>query len=613
MGTPTDVLPANNHTPNLRKPLLRDKLSMQWHKLDAVRFGLLRKAIVVLTFGFLAGSLSRWVNQSIPPSATHWTPILEIILINYAIVLICVSQHVPSIEHNTIDHKEEVPEDTLPRSWHKPSAAQSRLLWSALLWITFYYWKLRAPPVSSSFSIDAAPPLISSATFHQRQLTLARTLYAQNISAYISEPSPNSAYYYNISAADWHLSERSFIFVLTPEVTTEGSTRARVRVVVPSFEETRAKTQLNIAVRSDGIEYLPWEESESPYESLKDLAPSKAEHRSTVLVDENARVLVASEIQAALGDGVDVRASTREIRELRERKTEEELALLKYVNEMTLHAIRLLRPKLHLGITETEAQALLVKVYDSIGFKVKTNAALPHGSSADRVLQKEDLVLVDTGASYGGYVADITRTFALSNSEIPKEHLEIWDLVRRAQQAAYDRVTLGVRASDIDLAARQVIAEDGLADKFTHRLGHGIGLEGHEAPYLHAGNTNTTILPGNTFSNEPGVYIEGQVGVRLEDCWFMDTDGHAPFARLDKMAKSKNHTAHNQTKKAHKNGIKKPKLNRHPSMNGVDPKFRRNLKFAQLGTQKLLRAQRKEANGEEPEVKKGKGGLKIVE
>jgi Xaa-Pro aminopeptidase len=183
------------------------------------------------------------------------------------------------------------------------------------------------------------------------------------------------------------------------------------------------------------------------------------------------------------------------------------------------------------------------------------NAALPHGGSSSRKLTTSDFILIDAGGSLHGYVADITRTFALPKSQISKEHLKIWDLVHEAQAAAYASVTQGVRAAEIDEAARKVMAREGLADKFTHRLGHGIGLEGHEEPYLNGGNNETEVMPvslvpseqhkergmrklttfarrlpqlqGNSFSNEPGCYIEGEVGVRLEDCWYMNEDGRA--------------------------------------------------------------------------------------
>jgi len=125
-----------------------------------------------------------------------------------------------------------------------------------------------------------------------------------------------------------------------------------------------------------------------------------------------------------------------------------------------------------------------------------------------------------------GYWSDVTRTFALPSSTIPSEHLKIWYTVKAAQEVALGRAREGVRAEAVDAAARAVIESAGFGKYFTHRLGHGIGLEVHESPYLRGGYTRE-LLTGHTFSNEPGIYIEGKVGVRLEDCMVIDKDGQA--------------------------------------------------------------------------------------
>lgn len=228
---------------------------------------------------------------------------------------------------------------------HPPTTTTARRLkqWSILFTLSLLLTTLNwlSPSIRSSLSAPSLPtslgnppPPITHHTFHTRQLTLAQTLLDLNISAYISEPSPNSLYYYNISTSSWRLSERPFLFVLVPARSANGSVEARVKVVVPSFEKTRAKTQLEIAVRPDAIEYLPWEESESPYGALEEFVERDREGRATVLVDENSRVLIMSEVQEALGSDVVVKSSVAEVRSLRERKTEEELALLKFANEV---------------------------------------------------------------------------------------------------------------------------------------------------------------------------------------------------------------------------------------------------------------------------------------
>ncbi|KAL7411402.1 peptidase M24, structural domain-containing protein [Mrakia frigida] len=381
----------------------------------------------------------------------------------------------------------------------------------------------KAAPIPTCFSNLSPLPLSS---YLSRQHLLAATLIEQNISAYISEPSPTSLYFFNVSSSQWHLSERPFLFVVVPFTHPDGAIAAQLSVIVPSFEETRAKEQLSIAGKD--IKWLPWEESEDAYAKVGDVS-------GRIVVDEAMRVGVMDQLKRVIGNG-EIGVATKEVRSLRERKSKEELALLKCANELTLHAIRATRDQVRIGQTELEVNDLLEKNFEVVGMPgtdglvlFGANAALPHGASSSYKLKKEDFVLIDAGGKFHGYVADITRTFALPESKISKEHLAIWDLVHEAQAAAYAVVKPGVRASEVDDAARQVIAREGLEKKFTHRLGHGIGLEVHEEPYLNAGNKEFEILTGTSFSNEPGVYIEGEIGVRLEDCWHMEDRGAVSF------------------------------------------------------------------------------------
>lgn len=212
------------------------------------------------------------------------------------------------------------------------------------------------------------------------------------------------------------------------------------------------------------------------------------------------------------------------------------------------------------------------------------NAALPHGHGSDRVLGKHDFILIDGGGTLHGYHSDVTRvrrflissavthadlwnmqTFALTESSIPLRYQALWHTVHAAQQQAMRTATNGTVTAEVDRVARQFIKEAGYGEYFTHRLGHGqtgylrvqyvsanssvtgIGLEGHESPYLRGGSDDV-ILTGHTFSNEPGIYIEGKVrvepvsmillylffmlckiGVRLEDCFYIEEDGRAVY------------------------------------------------------------------------------------
>jgi Xaa-Pro dipeptidase len=157
------------------------------------------------------------------------------------------------------------------------------------------------------------------------------------------------------------------------------------------------------------------------------------------------------------------------------------------------------------------------------------NAAFAHGTGKERTLAKGDMVLIDTGGSLHGYCSDITRTWACGSAS--DEARRAWDTVLAAQAAAFEQLRPGVACEAVDAAARKVITDAGYGEGYTsfwHRLGHGIGLQGHEHPYLVPGNARL-LRPGMTMSNEPGIYVRGAFGVRIEDIIAITEDGHRVF------------------------------------------------------------------------------------
>jgi Xaa-Pro dipeptidase len=153
------------------------------------------------------------------------------------------------------------------------------------------------------------------------------------------------------------------------------------------------------------------------------------------------------------------------------------------------------------------------------------NSAFPHGSQAPRNLRQGDIVLVDGGCAVEGYRSDVTRTIVFG-SPTDKQR-RVWDVVKKAQSEALKAVRPGETCESIDRVARHVIEEAGFGPEykyFSHRLGHGIGMEGHEYPYLVKGNT-LKLEPGMTFSDEPGIYLYSEFGVRIEDCFVVTGDG----------------------------------------------------------------------------------------
>jgi len=397
---------------------------------------------------------------------------------------------------------------------------------------------------------------IAKASFLQRQQALATELRALNASAYIAEPGASAAYFANISGRAWSLSERPFLLIVTPESESDGgpgipqdshasATTARIAVLTPEFEGPRARLLPVPASPAHRVSYITWADDADPYEAavaalsvlpadvsadsnLPD-APS-----STIFVDSSVRHFVVDGLAHA-APGTRIVIAPVEIRRLRERKSMDELEVLKCVNEATVLAIRAVRQKLHIGIRESETRRLLQRALAAAGLQggdglvqFGENAALPHGLTTDRALAPNDLVVIDCGGSLHGYKSDVTRAFYLDESTPKKHHVNLWHLVHEAQALALDAAHLGALTSAVDEVARDFLGRSNLAQYFTHRLGHGIGLEGHESPYLRGGS-NDIIEIGNTFSNEPGIYIEGEVGIRIEDCFYVDHDGKAVY------------------------------------------------------------------------------------
>jgi Xaa-Pro aminopeptidase len=143
-----------------------------------------------------------------------------------------------------------------------------------------------------------------------------------------------------------------------------------------------------------------------------------------------------------------------------------------------------------------------------------SNSALPHGETSNRKIDKKDVVLMDVGAVYEGYYADLTRTVFVG--EATKIQRKIYETVLKAQEAAIKTIKPGVKAEQVDMAARKIIEDSGYGKYFTHRTGHGLGLDVHEEPYITLGN-KTVLKSGMTFTIEPGIYFPGKFGVRIED------------------------------------------------------------------------------------------------
>ncbi|KAG0229291.1 Creatinase/aminopeptidase [Mortierella sp. GBAus27b] len=390
-------------------------------------------------------------------------------------------------------------------------------------------------------SCDHVNP-ISAVEFVERQTNLSQVLVNLRADAYIAEPGSNMKYFTNIR---WSLSERPFLLVVQARRDRAGQVLTRTTIVAPAFEASRARQSLLPGL---SIPIKTWEESGSAYKVVREVLESPwsgqddedallgKKKEARIYVDPDMRQFVSHGLSTALETSSrKVTIADQAISLLRMQKTEHEVEILRCVSQTTVNVIRAVRRDIKLGIRESEVQILLSKAYREAGLEYEDggslvlfgkDAALPHGSGNDTKLEKGMMVLIDSGARLHGYTSDITRTFWIGDQDTNEELNKVWGIVKQAQIAALNTVRPGAPCSSIDKAARSLISDHGYGPSFTHRLGHGLGLDGHEDPYLNAGNTHTELRAGMVFTNEPGIYVEGGFGIRLEDVILVTETGY---------------------------------------------------------------------------------------
>ncbi len=299
-------------------------------------------------------------------------------------------------------------------------------------------------------------------------------------------------------------------------------------LVVPALEAPR------VVARPGVFRVHPWNETEDPLAMVEEMLRGAG---SAALGDETWAVF-ALQLQQRL-PGLRLVAASLLTRELRMRKDPAEVDLLREAAHATDRVVERLRTHRFAGRREIdlshEIAAMTVEEgHQTAMFAIVAsgeNGASPHHEPGDRVVGSGDAVVVDFGGRMNAYCSDTTRTFHVG--EPSEEYRRAYGVLRRAQAAAVEAVRPGVTAESVDRAAREVIEEAGLGDHFIHRTGHGIGLQTHEHPYLVEGN-GLLLEPGMTFSVEPGVYLPGRFGMRIEDIVAVTTDGAERLNRSDR-------------------------------------------------------------------------------
>ncbi|MEP7343934.1 MAG: Xaa-Pro peptidase family protein [Gemmatimonadaceae bacterium] len=305
-------------------------------------------------------------------------------------------------------------------------------------------------------------------------------------------------------------------------------------VVTPKFEEERTIEQVKLGPLGEGTDVMTWEEHENPHDRVAQGLKSRGIAGGRLGVEENVKWVfsdMASQQLPAmhLTSGTPVTAGCRMI------KDAHELALMKLASLVTLRAYEAAYKAMKAGMTQNDFARLVSSAHDRLGFsggagvQVGVWSANPHGSITPQTIQEGSILLIDGGCKVEGYSSDLSRTFVLGK---PTDKMKkVFDIEHAAQAAALAAARPGVACGDIDAAARKVIVDGGYGPDYTyfsHRVGHGLGMDGHEWPYLVRGN-KLPLQPGMTFSDEPGIYIKGEFGIRLEDDWVVTETGGEMF------------------------------------------------------------------------------------
>jgi len=329
----------------------------------------------------------------------------------------------------------------------------------------------------------------------------------------------------------WGNSERLFTVVIPA--------KGEPFCVCPAFENDRAHEQLALGPLASA-EVRIWQEDESPFERVAEGLKDRGISGGRVGVEETTK-FVFSDSVASAAPALQFVSATPVTAGCRMIKSPHEIALMRLANHATLAVYEAVFRALEPGMTQNTVSGLIGAAYGKVGFpgfasiNVGEYTALPHGSITPQTIAEGTIIMVDDGCNVEGYQSDITRTFVLGKATDKMK--KVFDIVHRAQSAALAAAKPGVPLPSVDAAARKVIVDAGYGPGFkyfTHRLGHGIGMDGHEWPYLVTNNMfgwtkALTLQPDMTFSDEPGVYIRGEFGVRLEDDMHITENGAELF------------------------------------------------------------------------------------
>jgi len=379
------------------------------------------------------------------------------------------------------------------------------------------------PDISQLKNITADAVPIGPEERRSRLVRAQTLMKAHGIGAVLIEPGSSLLYFTGVR---WGRSERLTAAVIPVE--------GEPMIVTPFFEEPSVRESLGVPAQ-----VRVWQEHESPFAVIAGWLRERGLQNHRIGIEETVRHFAVTGLAQAIGDARLIVSANSVVRGCRMIKTPAEIALMQKAADVTMAAYRWTHPQIEAGMTPQDIAALMSAATRALGGEVAFNlillgeaSAYPHGTGKPQRVVKGEVVLMDCGARVHGYESDISRTFA--HGEATAEQRKVWGEMRRGQEIAFAAAQIGTSAGAVDDAVRRYYTSLGYGPDYklpglSHRTGHGIGMDGHEPINLVRGET-VKLAAGMCFSNEPGIYLPGKFGVRLEDCFHMTKTGPKWFS-----------------------------------------------------------------------------------
>lgn len=379
--------------------------------------------------------------------------------------------------------------------------------------------------VLQSLAGDAKP-----ITAEERAARIAKVqglMQQQKVAALLVEAGSSLDYYTGIR---WRRSERTTAALIPAE--------GKTIVVTPYFEVPSVEESLQIPA-----DIRPWHEDQSPFALIADALAETKPVAAPLAVEATTRAFIIEGVRVADPRRRPIMLGDQLVDACRMVKSPTELALMQTANDITHAAIRHVHGRIEAGMSGSDIQQMMAEATAALGGKnffalvlLNEASAYPHGTEKPQAIREGSTVLIDTGCNVHGYSSDISRTWVFG--EPSARQREVWETVRRGQEIALETAKIGLPVGDVDHAVRAYYEGRGWARDYglpgtSHRTGHGIGMDVHEPPNLMRAD-RTPLQAGMCFSDEPGIYIPGEFGVRMEDCWYMTEQGPQLFTPLAK-------------------------------------------------------------------------------